>query len=137
MDFTSLRRKAFQFVTITCLAAALAASLGTGATEAARAPSSGLTGSWSGTYGGTFSGTFSLHWTQVASKLAGTITITYKGQSKKTGVTGKVGRGGSISFGAVGPAGVITYTGSVSGTSMSGHYTTPAGGGNWSAHKTS
>ena len=73
---------------------------------------------------------------EAASKLKGSITITYKGQSKKTGVTGKVS-GGSISFGAVGPAGVISYTGSVSGTSMSGHYTTPAGGGNWSAHKTS
>jgi hypothetical protein len=32
---------------------------------------------------------------------------------------------------------VITYTGSVSGSSMSGHYTTPKGGGSWSAHKTS
>ena len=134
MDYISLRGKAFQIVAATGLAAVLSASLATGATQAARAPSSGLSGSWSGTYGGTFSGTFSLHWTQTASKLKGTITIVYKGQGKKTGVTGKVNRG-SISFGAVGPAGVITYTGTVSGTSMSGHYTTPAGNGNWSAQK--
>jgi hypothetical protein len=136
MDYISLRRKAFQIVTAVGLAAVLAASPATAATQAAR-PSPGLSGSWSGTYGGTFSGTFKLHWTQTGSKLEGTITITYKGQSKKSNVTGKVS-GGTISFGAVGPAGVISYTGTASGTSsMSGQYKTPAGGGNWSANKTS
>ncbi len=142
MDFISFRRKAFRIVTATSLGAVLAASLATGATQAANAPSarkppSGLSGSWSGTYGGKFSGTFKLHWTQTGSKLGGSITITYEGQSEKTGVSGKVS-GGTISFGAVGPVGVISYTGTASGTSsMSGQYKTPAGGGNWSAHKTS
>ena len=51
-----------------------------------------------------FSGTFKLNWTQTGSKLQGTITITYKGASKKTTVSGKV-NGSSISFGAVGPVG--------------------------------
>jgi hypothetical protein len=64
------------------------------------------------------------------------IKITYHGQSDTTTVTGKV-NGGSISFGAVGPAGAVSYTGSVSGGSMSGRYTTPGGGGSWSANKTS
>jgi hypothetical protein len=42
--------------------------------------------------------------------------------------------GGSIKFGTVGgPA--ITYTGSVSGGSMSGSYSTPKGKGSWSASK--
>ena len=137
MDYISLRRKAFQIVTATSLAAVLAASLAAGTTQAATGPSSGLSGSWSGSYGGKFSGTFKLHWTQTASKLHGTITITYKGTSNPTTVSGKVS-GSSITFGAVGPVGgVITYTGSASGSSMSGHYTTPAGGGTWSAHKTS
>jgi hypothetical protein len=136
MNLTSMRRTAFELVTVTCLGAALAASSVSGATASTRPSRSGLSGSWSGTYGGTFSGTFKLHWTQVASHLRGSITITYEGQSKKTSVTGKV-NGSAISFGAVGPAGAISYTGSVSGSSMSGQYKTPAGGGNWSAHKTS
>jgi hypothetical protein len=144
MDFISFRRKAFQIVTAASLAAALAASLTAGAAQAARAPSSSLSGSWSGTYGGVFSGTFKLNWTETASKLLrgvsklqGTITITYKGQSQKTSVTGKV-ISGKISFGAVGPVGAISYTGTASGNnSMSGQYKTPVGGGNWSASKTS
>ncbi len=141
MDFISIRRKAFQILTVASLAAVLSASLATGATEAARTSTPGLSGPWSGTYGGTFSGTFKLNWTQTASKLRGSsklqgsITITYKGQSKKTNVTGKVS-GGAISFGAVGPVGVISYTGTASGTpSMSGQYKTPAGGGTWSARQ--
>ena len=72
----------------------------------------------------------------VKSKLHGSIKITYSGQSETTTVTGKL-NGTAISFGAVGPVGVISYTGSVSGSSMSGHYTTPKGGGTWSAHKSS
>jgi hypothetical protein len=143
MDFISVRRKAIQIVTAASLAAVLAASLTAGATQAARAPSSSLSGSWSGKYGGVFSGTFKLNWTETASKLRGvsklqgTITITYKGQSQKTSVSGKV-IGGKISFGAVGPVGAISYTGTTSGNnSMAGQYKTPVGSGNWSANKTS
>jgi hypothetical protein len=44
-------------------------------------------------------------------------------------------RGSAITFGAVGAG--ATYTGSVNGTSMSGRYKSPQGGGAWSAHKTS
>ena len=44
--------------------------------------------------------------------------------------------GSSIQFGTVGSS-AITYTGTVSGNSMSGSYQTPGGGGSWSAHKTS
>jgi hypothetical protein len=42
--------------------------------------------------------------------------------------------GGTIKFGPVGSL-AITYTGTVSGSSMSGSYNTPAGGGSWSADK--
>jgi hypothetical protein len=109
---------------------------GIAATAAVGASTSGLTGAWSGTYGGAYHGTFKLHWTQTGSNLHGSIKISYSGQSATTSVTGKM-NGSAISFGAVGPAGAVTYTGSVSGTSMSGHYTTRGGSGTWSAHKTS
>lgn len=93
-----------------------------------------LAGTWSGQYGGAFSGTFTLHWTGSGSSLSGSIVL-----SKPAGtysVTGSV-KGSAISFGAVSAG--AKYTGSVSatGTSMSGSYTSPAGGGSWSAHKTS
>jgi hypothetical protein len=45
-------------------------------------------------------------------------------------------RGSTIAFGAVGAG--ATYTGTVSGTSMSGKYQAAGTtGGTWSAHKTS
>ena len=129
----SLRRKARPFVA----SAFLVVSLGVvGTAAAAGAATSGVAGAWSGTYGGAYHGTFSLHWTQTGSKLHGSIKISYSGQSATTTVTGKM-NGSAISFGAVGPTGVISYTGSVTGSSMSGHYTTPGGGGTWSAHKSS
>ena len=90
-----------------------------------------LAGTWSGQYGGAFSGTFTLHWTQTGSKLKGSITLS--NPRGKYGIGGSV-HGSSITFGAVGAG--ATYTGSVSGTSMSGHYKSPEGGGRWSAHKT-
>jgi hypothetical protein len=130
MHRISLRRTA----AIACLAATLALCLG--AAGATAASTSGLSGSWSGTYGGKYSGTFKLHWTQSGSNLHGSITITYQGRSAKTSVHGKL-NGSAIDFGTVGPLGAISYTGSVSGSSMSGHYSTPGGGGSWSAHKTS
>ncbi len=99
----------------------------------ARAPlgPASLSGSWAGSYHGTFSGTFKLHWKQTGSLLKGTITLKPGGTVP---ITGKV-RGAKITFGAVAVG--VTYTGSVSGRSMSGHYKTPSGGGTWSAHKTS
>jgi hypothetical protein len=99
----------------------------------AHAASTSLTGSWSGKYSGAYKGTFTLHWTQSGSQLNGTIKLS---ASRGTfGLKGTV-RSGAIRFGTVGgPA--ITYSGSASGSSMSGRYQTPNGGGPWSAHKTS
>lgn len=93
-----------------------------------------LAGTWSGQYSGAFTGTFTLHWTQSGSTLNGSIAL-----SKPSGtytVTGSV-NGSAISFGAVSAG--AKYTGSISssGTSMSGSYTSPAGGGSWSANKSS
>jgi hypothetical protein len=92
-----------------------------------------LTGTWSGTYGGAYHGTFTLHWTQSRSHLTGTINLSTVGT--RTNITGNV-RGNTIRFGTVGNAAAITYSGSVSGTSMSGTYRTGGAGGSWSAHKT-
>jgi hypothetical protein len=91
-----------------------------------------LAGNWSGRYGGAFSGTFALHWTQSGSRLHGSITLS--NPRGKYGISGSV-HGKAIKFGAVGAG--ATYTGSVSGKSMSGSYRSPGGGGSWSAHKTS
>ena len=91
-----------------------------------------LTGTWSGTYRGAYHGTFTLHWTQVNSRLTGTIKLSSVG---RTNITGSV-RGSTIRFGTVGNANAITYSGSVSGRSMSGTYKTGGVGGTWSAHKT-
>jgi hypothetical protein len=91
-----------------------------------------LTGTWSGTYRGAYHGTFTLHWTQVNSRLTGTIKLSSVG---RTNITGSV-RGSTIRFGTVGSANAITYSGSVSGKSMSGTYKTGGVGGSWSAHKT-
>ena len=91
-----------------------------------------LTGTWSGTYTGAYRGTFTLHWTQSKSQLTGTIKLSSVG---RTNITGSV-RGSAIRFGTVGNANAITYTGSVSGRSMSGTYKTGGAGGSWSAHRT-
>jgi hypothetical protein len=91
-----------------------------------------LAGTWSGHYGGAYSGTFRLHWRQSGSRLTGSITLSNPGG--KYGITGSV-HGKAITFGAVGVG--ATYTGKVSGKSMSGSYKTPGGGGKWSARKTS
>jgi len=114
---------------------ALAIIVGQLATTAAatngRLAGGSLTGTWSGTYSGAYHGTFTLHWTQSNSRLAGTITLSNVG---RTNITGTV-RGSSIRFGTVGNANAITYSGSVSGTSMSGTYKTGGAGGSWRAHK--
>lgn len=78
------------------------------------------------------SGTFTLHWKQTGARLSGTIAL-----SRPRGthdISGSV-HGSGIKFGAVDFG--ATYTGSVSGKSMSGSYRSPQGGGTWSAHKTS
>jgi hypothetical protein len=92
-----------------------------------------LTGTWSGTYRGAYHGTFTLHWTQSKSRLTGTIKLS--SNVGRTNITGTV-RGRTIRFGTVGNTNAITYSGSVSGTSMSGTYKAGGAGGSWSAHKT-
>ena len=89
-----------------------------------------LGGSWSGQYSGAFSGTFTLTWKLSKGILSGSITLT--NPSGKYSVGGSV-QGSTIKFGAVGAG--AKYKGSVSGSSMSGTYTTPKGDGTWSAHK--
>jgi hypothetical protein len=90
-----------------------------------------LAGSWSGTYGGAFAGKFTLTWTQSPTgRLTGSIKLS--NPKGLYGITGKVTRG-SIHFGVVGAG--ATYTGSATSLKMSGTYTTPRGGGSWSAHK--
>lgn len=90
-----------------------------------------LSGSWSGTYSGPFTGTFTLTWSQSGPSLNGTIQLS--SPQRTLHISGNVS-GSGISFGAVG---VVTYTGTVSGTSMSGSYTDIANGqsGTWSASK--
>lgn len=123
-------------IAIGCSAAiATAASSPTAGSPASKARATGgpLSGTWSGKYGGAYHGTFTLHWKQSGSQLSGTIKLS--NPNSEPSIKGTV-HGGSIRFGTVGSA-AITYSGSVSGNSMSGSYKTPGGGGSWSAHKTS
>jgi hypothetical protein len=93
---------------------------------------SALSGKWSGTYSGSYDGTFKLKWHQSGSHLHGMITISNPGSTLP--INGTV-NGSAIRFGTVGST-AITYTGTVSGNSMSGTYKVGnAGGGPWSASK--
>ncbi|MGA8297269.1 MAG: hypothetical protein WB770_09530 [Acidimicrobiales bacterium] len=100
---------------------------------------SSLSGKWSGSYGGTYSGTFRLTWQQSGQNLSGTIRVSGFNNAL-TSLHGTV-QGASIRFGTVGSE-AITYTGSVSGKSMSGTWKIKAGsrtlgGGSWRASKSS
>ena len=103
--------------------------------SASAAAATGLSGTWAGTYSGAYQGTFTLNWTQSSSNLSGTIKLSAPATTLR--IHGTV-RGGTIQFGTVGSAN-ITYSGSVSGTSMSGNYQVHGGGGSsggpWSASK--
>jgi hypothetical protein len=104
------------------------------AAAASKAPAAAgpLSGAWNGQYGGSYQGTFVLHWRQSGSKLGGRIHISNPASSMP--IHGSVA-GGSIQFGTVGSY-AITYSGTVSGGSMSGTYKVGgAQGGNWSASK--
>ena len=103
----------------------------TPASAAAASSSSGLSGTWHGQYGGAYAGTFVLHWHQSGADLSGRIHIS--NPSSTLPVHGKLA-GGSIRFGTVGSY-RISYTGTVSGSSMSGNWQLngPGTGGNWSA----
>jgi hypothetical protein len=110
-----------------------------GASPTASPPASSaadLSGTWSGTYSGAFKGTFTLTWQQSGSKLSGTINLSSGGSPHINGTV----NGGTIRFGTVGST-AITYSGSVSGNSMSGTYKVKTNGGSvggpWSATKSS
>ena len=108
-------------------------STSTPTSSASTTASGGLSGTWSGTYSGSFQGTFTLQWQQTGSSLSGTIDLSTGGNQP---INGSV-QGGAIQFGTVGSQ-AITYTGTVSGGSMSGSYKVGgAAGGSWSANKTS
>lgn len=98
---------------------------------AGRSRHRGLSGTWSGGYSGTYGGTFKFSWRQSGSKLIGHITLMPSLSSYR--LTGTVS-GGSIKFGTVGgPA--VSYSGSVSGSSMSGTWRAANGHGSWHAHR--
>lgn len=111
---------------LACCSTALAASSSHTATE------SRLAGKWKGHYGGAVSGRFTLRWTQTGSQLHGKITLSRPSGTYAIG--GSVNRG-QIKFGAVSVG--AKYKGHVSGNSMSGTWTSPQGGGSWSATKSS
>jgi hypothetical protein len=94
-----------------------------------------LSGKWSGHYSGSFNGDFTVRWTQSGSHLHGTIHLSNPGDTMP--INGTV-NGSAISFGTVGST-AITYSGTVSGNSMSGSYkvhsTNGSSGGPWSASK--
>ena len=105
------------------------------ASSAPAAAAGALSGRWSGQYSGAYQGTFILRWVQSGAHLTGRIHISNPGST--LGIRGTVS-GGSIQFGTVGGA-AITYTGTVSGNSMSGTYKVSNGsgtvGGPWSASR--
>jgi hypothetical protein len=107
------------------------------ATTSAAPSDSGLSGSWTGQYSGAFSGTFKLNWQQADSKLTGKIRLS--DPPSDVDIKGSV-NGSTITFGTVGSTD-ITYSGTVSGNSMSGSYKvgTPTATvtGTWSATKDS
>lgn len=115
------------------VSAAVVLTFGAGSGRASRASAGSvpeLSGTWLGKYSGGYNGTFTLHWTLKGSRLTGTIKL-----SNPRGtftVSGSV-HGSTISFGAL-TAGA-TYTGKLSGNSMSGTYKTVPKGGSWSAKK--
>jgi hypothetical protein len=101
---------------LACCGTALAAA---SASSYSAANSSSLAGKWKGHYSGAVSGHFTIRWQQTGTRLHGTITL--------SNPSGKF-KFGAVSVGA-------KYTGKVRGTSMSGTWTSPEGGGTWSATK--
>jgi hypothetical protein len=93
-------------------------------------PKSKLAGKWTGSYSGAVSGNFTIHWKQNGSELRGHITLS--NPQGKYGINGSIHKG-KIKFGAVSVG--AKYKGTFSGKSMSGTWTSPQGGGDWSASK--
>ena len=93
-------------------------------------------GTWTNTSGGAASGTFQIDWQQQGSKLNGTIAITGTPCLAGGRITGNLD-GDAIDFGVVSGAYKVNYKGSLSGTTMSGTYSTDCGNskGTWEASK--
>jgi hypothetical protein len=95
-------------------------------------PKSKLAGKWTGKYSGAVSGHFTIHWTQNGKRLSGTIKLS--NPSGKYAIDGSVRPHHKLKFGAVSAG--AKYKGTWNGsTSMSGTWTSPEGGGSWSASK--
>jgi len=86
-----------------------------------------LSGTWLGLCAGQFSGYCSLTLKQAANALEGTFTV--QSPPDSVPISGNV-TGSTIGFGAVG---VVAFTGTLSGSTMSGSYTDTANGktGSW------
>ncbi len=114
-----------------------AVTAGSGTATTSPAPAGGLSGSWSGHYSGSFTGSFSLTWQQSGSTLSGTITIPQL-HSDPIPISGSL-QGSSIRFGTVGSQ-QVTYSGTLSGGSMSGNWQIVVSGktlgsGSWNASR--
>jgi hypothetical protein len=116
-------------IALACCGTALAAASSSSSHTAATAK---LAGKWTGHYGGAVSGNFTIHWKKTGSLLHGHITLS--NPNGTYGISGSVSSG-KIKFGAVSVG--AKYKGHVRGTSMSGTWTSPQGGGSWSATKSS
>jgi peptidoglycan hydrolase-like protein with peptidoglycan-binding domain len=104
----------------------------TTATPITKSAAVDLSGKWTGQYSGAYTGTFVLDWKQTGSKLSGTIVLTEPPTTLS--LNGTV-TGTTIEFGTVGSA-EITYSGTVSGNTMSGKYSVNGSpGGDWKATK--
>jgi hypothetical protein len=128
MDVQPLRRRIpalwiAALLALACCSTALAAASASSSTKS-------IAGKWKGHYGGAVSGHFTLHWRKTGARLHGSITLSKPQGTYEIG--GSV-RNGKIKFGAVSVG--AKYKGHVRGTSMSGPWTSPQGGGSWSDTK--
>jgi hypothetical protein len=106
------------------------------------ATSSGtVSGTWNGVWESTkfppASGVFQIVWTQSGDQISGTIQVASSTCVPNGTISGSLS-GKTITFGTVQGAHTVTYTGAVSGVSMSGTYKAPDCGddaGNWHASK--
>jgi hypothetical protein len=122
---------------VTATQSAKAAAAPATSAPAQGAANSGLSGKWRGQYSGAYQGHFVLRWHQSGSRLNGTITLSTPARGTVP-IHGTV-QGSTIKFGTVGSE-AITYSGSVSGSSMSGTWQIKgpggaAGGGPWNASR--
>lgn len=124
MKTMSISHRIAALVVLACCGTVLAAA----STNAAATRT--LAGKWTGQYGGAVSGHFTIHWKQTGSRLHGHITLSRPSGTYSLG--GSV-KNGKIKFGAVSVG--AKYKGTVRGTSMSGTWTSPQGGGSWSGTK--